>query len=77
MSTTIHALFDGQVLRPEEPLALSPNTRVLITIETVEESPFAPGSFLQTARSLKLEGPPDWSSHLENYLYGDDSARDG
>jgi predicted ATP-dependent serine protease len=26
-------------------------------------------SFLHTARSLNLDGPPDWSANLENYLY--------
>ena len=28
-------------------------------------------SFLKVARSLNLEGPPDWSSRLDDYLYGD------
>ena len=28
-------------------------------------------SFLQTARALKLDGPPDWSARLEEYLYGE------
>jgi hypothetical protein len=27
-------------------------------------------SFLQVARSLRLQGPPDWSSRLDDYLYG-------
>jgi len=27
-------------------------------------------SFLQVARSLRLSGPADWSSHLDDYLYG-------
>ncbi|HET6976731.1 MAG TPA: hypothetical protein VFI24_10440 [Pyrinomonadaceae bacterium] len=27
-------------------------------------------SFLRVARSLKLDGPPDWSSRLDDYLYG-------
>jgi hypothetical protein len=74
MSTTIHATFDGQVLRPEEPIALAPNTRVRITIEPdVEPEPPKPktgGSFLKVARTLKLEGPPDWSERLDDYLYG-------
>ncbi len=73
MSTTIHATFDGQVLRPDEPLSLPANTRVKITIEPTEEAaePEAKtGSFLKTARSLKIEGPPDWSERLEDYLYG-------
>lgn len=28
------------------------------------------GSFLRIARSLSVEGPPDWSEHLDDYLYG-------
>ena len=27
-------------------------------------------SFLQVARSLRLRGPADWSSRLDDYLYG-------
>ncbi len=29
------------------------------------------GLFLQTARSLNLKGPADWSANLEEYLYGE------
>lgn len=67
MATTITATFDGEVLRLDEPLELAPQTRVRITL--VSEPP--PCSFLQTAKSLNLEGPPDWSDRLESYLYGD------
>ena len=72
MGKTLEALYDGSVLRPVEPLTLRPNTRVWIVVEivppTTEEAPL---SFLQTARSLNLDGPSDWSANLENYLYGD------
>ena len=27
------------------------------------------GSFLRIACSLSVEGPPDWSEHLDDYLY--------
>jgi len=70
MTKTLHAVFDGKVLRPEKPLELKSNTHVKITIETVEICGKKKKSFLRTARSLKLTGPPDWASHLENYLYG-------
>lgn len=70
MTRTIEAVFDGKVLRPEEPLDLQPNTRVRITIETSTEAETKPHSFLRTARSLKLEGPSDWSARIEEYLYG-------
>ena len=32
--------------------------------------PTGPKSFLQVARSLRLQGPADWSSRLDDYLYG-------
>ena len=71
MSKTFHATFDGKVLRPDEPLELEPNTLVKLTIETIETLEKKKHSFLQTARSLKLEGPLDWSTSLEHYLYGE------
>jgi hypothetical protein len=70
MSQTLDATFDGNVFRPDQPIELEPNTRVRITIETNPPSEQEPQSFLRIARSLKLEGPPDWSSRLDDYLYG-------
>ncbi len=69
MVKTFDAVYDGTVLRPVEPLSLEPNTRVRITIET-EPTEEEQASFLKTDRSLQLEGPPDWSSNLDEYLYG-------
>jgi hypothetical protein len=31
-------------------------------------------SFLRTARALNLEGPPDWSANIDEYLYGGDPS---
>jgi hypothetical protein len=69
MTKTLAAVYDGKAFLPEEPLNLQPNTRVRITIEA-EPAPQAEGaySFLHTARSLRLEGPPDWSERIEDYL---------
>lgn len=61
MRKTLNAFFDGEVIRTEEPLALEPNTRLRITIETQPEVEASKKSFLRTARSLNLDGPPDWS----------------
>lgn len=61
MTKTVRATFDGEVLRPEETLPLAPNTRVLITVETESAVVQSPRSFLDTARSLNLKGPADWS----------------
>ena len=36
MPRTVEAVYDGEVLRPKEPVDLEPNTRVRITIETLK-----------------------------------------
>jgi hypothetical protein len=71
MTKTLFATFDGEVLRPEEPVSLAPNTRVRVTIETTEESDAPAASFLRTAQTLDLDGPADWSARIEEYLYGE------
>lgn len=76
MSQTLEATFDGNVFRPDTPVELEPNTRVRITIEAAEALAHAPESFLEVARSLRLQGPPDWSSRLDEYLYGEKSVAD-
>jgi len=74
MSTTIEATFDGNVFRPTGPVPLSPNTPVRLTVETLPAKVSSPTSFLQTARSLDLQGPPDWASNLDDYLYGKEAG---
>lgn len=72
MSETLYATFDGEVLRPDRPVSLEPNTRVRLTIEDADTEKAPPASsFLKTARGLRLEGPNDWSERLEDHLYGD------
>jgi len=72
----IKALFAGEVFRPAELVALEPNTYVQIIIATVSPEPAEPVSFLQVARALNLEGPPDWSINLDKYLYDLDDEND-
>lgn len=57
MTQTLEAVFDGDVLRPDEPLQLAPNTRVRLVIETVAPAKEAK-SFLATAQALNLAAPP-------------------
>ena len=76
MSQTLEAVFDGAVFRPDEPIELEPNTRVRITIEPTTASKKESVSFLEVAQSLNLEGPPDWSARLDNYLYGGNGTVD-
>ena len=73
MTRTVTATFDGEVLRPDEPIGLEPNTKVRITIEASEPPAKKTLSFLDTAASLNLEGPADWSERFEEYLYGRDT----
>ncbi len=70
MTQILEAVFDGEVLRPETSINLQPNTKVRLTIEVVEQKTEKPKSFLATARSLKLQGAPDWSEKIDDYLYG-------
>ncbi|HVN82898.1 MAG TPA: antitoxin family protein [Terriglobia bacterium] len=70
MVETIEAIFDGKVLRPKAPLTLETNTRVRVTIETMEPAARESKSFLETAESLNLAGPPDWAENVDSYLYG-------
>jgi len=76
MATTLTATFDGTVLRLDEPLGLAPNTRVRIMLEPEGAAAAKSRSFLNTARSLELEGPSDWSERLEDYLYGETPGDD-
>jgi len=68
MTTTIEAVFDGEVLRPEQPLKLEPNTRVTLVV-TAPDTYESGESFLDTAMSIHLDGPADWSENLDRYLY--------
>ncbi len=73
---TVEALFDGEVLRPEASLELETNARVHIVIEAIKVPETRPPSFLRKARSLNLQGPPDWSARFEDYLYAQESEAD-
>lgn len=64
--TTVSATFDGEVLRLDEPLDLEPNTRVRITIEVSRPPAEKTLSLLDTAASLNLDGPSDWSVRINH-----------
>ncbi|MHB8763534.1 MAG: hypothetical protein ACYDA8_04220 [Deferrisomatales bacterium] len=74
MVQMMNAIFDGKAFRPDGPVDLRPNTRVRIAVEMPDVEPAPARSFLDTARSLELEGPPDWSERFEEYLYHRDST---
>jgi len=77
MATVIEATFDGAVFRPSQPVALAPNTPVRLIVEAARPGTEQPRSFLETARSLELEGPADWSANIDKYLYGEDPGSAG
>jgi hypothetical protein len=72
MSQQLEAIFDGTSLQLQEPLNLEIGTRVRIIVESIEPiESTQPKTFLQTARSLQLQGEPDWSEQIDQYLYGE------
>lgn len=70
MSQTLEATFDGQVFRPVQNVDLQPDTKVELIVIIKNESQKKSKSFLDTARSLKLKGPKDFSTRIDDYLYG-------
>lgn len=69
MAESIEATYDGSVFRPLGPVELAPNTTVRLIVESLPTVRDQSTSFLQTARSLNLQGPADWSANLDKYLY--------
>ena len=70
MSQTIEAVYDGKALVLAGPLQLPANTRVTVTVEPLRQPSAAEYGFLDTALNANLSGPADWSTHLDEYLYG-------
>ena len=70
MSQTLDATFDGEVFRPTQAVELQPDTQVQLIVTVKSTTVEKPKSFLRVARSLQLTGPADWSSRLDDYLYG-------
>ena len=64
MTRTVYATFHGREwLKLEEPMEVTPGSRVRVTIESSDE-PAAPPprSFLDVVQGLELDGPSDWST---------------
>lgn len=71
MSRTITAVFDGETLRPLEPLDLEPNTEYRVTIEDPEplldEAAYPLAKFAKYAMDM---GITDLAEQHDHYLYG-------
>ena len=63
MTWTAMATYDGSKFVLDEPLPLEPGTRVLLTVHAVDDqhsrNPSPTTSFIDVARSLKIDGPMD------------------
>lgn len=71
MDRTVTAVFDGEVLHPDVPLDLEPNTRYVLIIQT-EPVGSAGEDVWDVLERLAgtVDAPPDWSSEHDHYLYG-------
>jgi hypothetical protein len=73
MEVRIHAVFDGEVLRPEEPAGLEPNRRYLVTVEqevpATAPAPEEPAEYPLTAllRVAVDAGVADLAEHHDSY----------
>lgn len=61
MNKKVTAIFDGNVLQPDAPLDLKPNTRYVITIQELSEPPVVGDAWdVLEAMTGTIEAPPDW-----------------
>ncbi|NJM73931.1 MAG: antitoxin family protein [Scytonema sp. RU_4_4] len=71
MNKRVTAVFDGDVLHPDTPLDLKPNTRYVITIQELSEPSITGDAWdVLEAMTGTIEAAPDWSSEHDHYLYG-------
>lgn len=70
MELTLEATFDGEVFRPAQKIDLEPDTKVEITVKESKEKKGEPYSFLDYAKSVSLDAPPDYATNIDKYLYG-------
>jgi len=78
MTKTLTAVFDGEVLRPEGPIDLTPNARYLVTVEQEVSTTEGESAWDILAQLTgTVEGPTDWAAEHDHYLYGTPKRRDG
>ncbi len=72
MPKILHAIFDGEVLRPEEPVDLLPNTRYVLTVEREDAEQHEEHTYpLTTIRELATDmGVTDLSTRHGWYAHG-------
>ncbi len=76
MTKTLHATFDGEVLRPEGPVDLEVNGHYVLTVNPVPEPPPAEDTDVTRDPAYDIAslavhtGIPDLASEHDHYLYG-------
>jgi hypothetical protein len=72
MSITVDAIFDGEVLRPQSPLPLVLNQHYSITIQDARPENRSSEDAWSVLGELAgtYDGPSDWSSQHDHYIYG-------
>jgi hypothetical protein len=71
MGKTIRVVYDGESLRPLDPLELEVDRSYLVRIEEVPRVPGA-GDAWAALRALAgtVDAPADWAAEHDHYLYG-------
>jgi predicted DNA-binding antitoxin AbrB/MazE fold protein len=71
MGTTLIAIYDGQVLRPEGPVDLKPNTRYQVIIEREVHLIKGRDAWEVLEQVVgAVQAPEDWATEHDHYLYG-------
>ena len=78
MSTTVDAIYENGVFKPDKPVELEDRTKVYLVIERVEPSPAVNDDPTGWKTAMELMGcikdaPPDMAENHDKYLYGEDS----
>jgi len=72
MLETIHAVFNGKALVPENGVQLTEGKRYKLIIQPFDESAQQEETAWDVLAGLvgTVEGPADWASEVDHYLYG-------
>jgi len=74
MTTTVRAVFDGEVLRPEEPVGLERDIIYIVTIErevaTLEDTGGEVYPLTEIGRLTTDMGVTDLAAHHDRYAHG-------